>query len=214
MMKIIKEVRAVVLLLFVLLLNSSNVKAAYFFVKEGVDKCFVESVANNVVITATYDNYGLKDVKCLINIKDQQGKVLYSHDTSKIRKGKISYLSTKDGLYHICISCPSTNWFKSTAIKWSLSIEVGGSDIDPENLAKKSELSETLTILNNLKKKFNSMKLQQIYQKEMASNLYEYNKSVHNKMFYCYIVEIIILVVITVYSIIHLKNYFKAHKLM
>ncbi|EWC78055.1 hypothetical protein C923_01267 [Plasmodium falciparum UGT5.1] len=75
----------------------------------------------------------------------------------------ISYLSTKDGLYHICISCPSTNWFKSTAIKWSLSIEVGGSDIDPENLAKKSELSETLTILNNLKKKFNSMKLQQIY---------------------------------------------------
>ncbi|ETW32842.1 hypothetical protein PFTANZ_06438 [Plasmodium falciparum Tanzania (2000708)] len=80
----------------------------------------------------------------------------------------ISYLSTKDGLYHICISCPSTNWFKSTAIKWSLSIEVGGSDIDPENLAKKSELSETLTILNNLKKKFNSMKLQQIYQKQMV----------------------------------------------
>ncbi|SBS84216.1 transmembrane protein [Plasmodium ovale curtisi] len=124
------------------------------------------------------------ELKCLINIKDPSGRVVHSHDTSQVRKGKVSYLAKKDGLYNICISCPSSNWFKSTSIKWSLSIEVGGSDIDLENVAKKSEISETLTILQNLKKKFNSMKLQQIYQKQMASNLYDHNKSVHNKMFY------------------------------
>ncbi|GAB66796.1 transmembrane protein [Plasmodium cynomolgi strain B] len=213
-------------LLLLLLLRYTYVQAAYFYVKEGVDKCFVESVASNVVITSSYDNFGLKgkdassmriealELKCLINIKDQQGRVLYSHETSEISKGKVSYLTKKNGLYYICISCPSSNWFKSTAIKWSLSIEVGGSDVDIENVAKKSELSETLAVLLNLKKKFTSMKLQQIYQKQMATNLYEHNKSVHNKMFYCYILEIVILVVITVYSIVHLKNYFKAQKLM
>ncbi|EDL43960.1 transmembrane protein [Plasmodium vivax India VII] len=230
-------------LLLLLLLSYTCVQAAYFYVKEGVDKCFVESVASNVVITSSYDNFGLKgkdafahnastriealrlkkkylpffliaELKCHINIKDQQGRVVYSHDTSAISKGKVSYLTKKNGLYYICISCPSSNWFKSTAIKWSLSIEVGGSDVDIENVAKKSELSETLSILLNLKKKFTSMKLQQIYQKQMATNLYEHNKSVHNKMFYCYILEIIILVAITVYSIVHLKNYFRAQKLM
>ncbi|VUZ96363.1 transmembrane emp24 domain-containing protein, putative [Plasmodium vivax] len=201
-------------LLLLLLLSYTCVQAAYFYVKEGVDKCFVESVASNVVITSSYDNFGLKELKCHINIKDQQGRVVYSHDTSAISKGKVSYLTKKNGLYYICISCPSSNWFKSTAIKWSLSIEIGGSDVDIENVAKKSELSETLSILLNLKKKFTSMKLQQIYQKQMATNLYEHNKSVHNKMFYCYILEIIILVAITVYSIVHLKNYFRAQKLM
>ncbi|SBT36020.1 transmembrane emp24 domain-containing protein, putative [Plasmodium ovale wallikeri] len=209
-----RVVRASLFLLFTVCLKCVFVRAAYFYVKEGVEKCFVESVANNVVITSTYDNYGLTELKCLINIKDPSGRVVHSHDTSQVRKGKVSYLAKKDGLYNICISCPSSNWFKSTSIKWSLSIEVGGSDIDLENVAKKSEISETLTILQNLKKKFNSMKLQQIYQKQMASNLYDHNKSVHNKMFYCYIVEIIILVVITVYSIVHLKHYFKAQKLM
>ncbi|GAW81288.1 transmembrane emp24 domain-containing protein [Plasmodium gonderi] len=215
--------------LLLLLLNYTYVNAAYFYVKEGVEKCFVESVASNVVITSSYDNYGLKgkdvfffffcsyiltQLKCLINIKDQKGRVLYSHDTSQISKGKVSYLTKKNGMYYICISCPSSNWFKSTAIKWSLSIEVGGSDVDLENAAKKSELSETIATLVNLKKKFNSMKLQQIYQKQMATNLYEHNKSVQDKMFYCYIVEIIILVAVTIYSIVHLKNYFKAQKLM
>ncbi|CRG93038.1 transmembrane emp24 domain-containing protein, putative [Plasmodium gallinaceum] len=213
-MKGIKTSGIVFLLFFSIFLISSNVKAAYFYVKEGVDKCFVESVASNIVITSSYDNYGLKDVKCLINIKDQNGRVLYSHETSKITKGKISYLTNKDGLYYICISCPSTNWFKSTSIKWTLSIDVGGTDIDLENLAKKSELSETLSILKSLKKKFNSMKLQQGYQKHMATNLHEYNESVHKKMFYCYITEIILLILITIYSIVHLKNYFKSQKLM
>ncbi|EUD68392.1 hypothetical protein C922_01412 [Plasmodium inui San Antonio 1] len=202
-------------LYLLLLLSYTYVQAAYFYVKEGVDKCFVESVASNVVITSSYDNFGLKGKDAFAhNIKNQQGKVVYSHETSKISKGKVSYLTKKNGLYYICISCPSSNWFKSAAIKWSLSIEVGGSDMDIENVAKKSELSDTLAILLNLKKKFTSMKLQQMYQKQMATNLYEHNKSVHNKMFYCYIVEIIILVAITVYSIVHLKDYFKAQKLM
>ncbi|ANQ08531.1 Transmembrane protein [Plasmodium coatneyi] len=219
----VKGIKKSLYLLLVLLLSYTYVQAAYFYVKEGVDKCFVESAASNVIITSSYDNFGLKGkdasahkwkLKCLIVIKNQQGKVLYSHETSEISKGKVSYMTKKNGLYYICISCPSSNWFKSTSIKWSLSIEVGGSDVDIENVAKKSELSETLSILLNLKKKFTSMKLQQIYQKQMATNLYEHNKSVHNKMFYCYILEIIILVAITVYSIVHLKNYFKAQKLM
>ncbi|CRH00395.1 transmembrane emp24 domain-containing protein, putative [Plasmodium relictum] len=213
-MKVIKTGDILFFLFFFMFLNCSNVKSAYFYVNEGVDKCFVESVAGSIVITSSYDNYGLKDVKCLINIKDESGRILYSHETSKISKGKISYLTKKDGLYYICISCPSTKWFKSTSLKWSLSIEVGGSDIDLENLAKKSELSETLTVLKTLKKKFNSMKLQQGYQKQMATNLYEYNESVHKKMFYCYITEIILLILITIYSIVHLKNYFKSQKLM
>ncbi|KJP85338.1 hypothetical protein AK88_05042 [Plasmodium fragile] len=212
-------------LLLLLLFSCTYVQAAYFYVKEGLEKCFVESVASNVIITSSYDNFGLQgkdafaykasmQLKCLIIIKNQKGKVVYSHETSEISKGKVSYMTKKNGLYYICISCPSSSWFKSTAIKWSLSIEVGGSDVDIENVAKKSELSDTLSVLLNLKKKFTSMKLQQIYQKQMATNLYEHNKSVHNKMFYCYIVEIIILVAITVYSIVHLKHYFKAQKLM
>eukprot|EP00366_Plasmodium_knowlesi_P002043 XP_002259540.1 Transmembrane protein, putative [Plasmodium knowlesi strain H] len=229
----VKGIKKSLCLLVLLLLSYTYVQGAYFYVKEGMEKCFVESAASNVIITSSYDNFGLKgknafshkwrwklyegvgcELKCHIIIKNQQGKVVYSHETSEISKGKVSYMAKKNGLYYICISCPSSNWFKSTAIKWSLSIEVGGSDVDIENVAKKSELSETLAILLNLKKKFSSMKLQQIYQKQMATNLYEHNKSVHKKMFYCYILEIIILVAITVYSIVHLKNYFKAQKLM
>ncbi|SCN44651.1 transmembrane emp24 domain-containing protein, putative [Plasmodium malariae] len=209
-----KGVKGSIFVLFLLLFICFPVQAAYFFVKEGVEKCFVESVVSNVVITATYDNYGLKELKCLINFKDREGRVLNSHEASQVSKGKVSFLTKKNGLYYICISCPASNWFKSTSIKWSLSIDVGGSDIDLQNVAKKSELSETLNILLNLKKRFSSMKLEQTYQKQMATNLYEHNQAVHNQMFYFYIIEIVILVAITIYSIMHLKQYFKAQKLM
>ncbi|SBT71610.1 transmembrane emp24 domain-containing protein, putative [Plasmodium malariae] len=194
-----KGVKGSIFVLFLLLFICFPVQAAYFFVKEGVEKCFVESVVK---------------LKCLINFKDREGRVLNSHEASQVSKGKVSFLTKKNGLYYICISCPASNWFKSTSIKWSLSIDVGGSDIDLQNVAKKSELSETLNILLNLKKRFSSMKLEQTYQKQMATNLYEHNQAVHNQMFYFYIIEIVILVAITIYSIMHLKQYFKAQKLM
>lgn len=210
-----KTVKFLLLFFLVFLFHSlKNVEAAYFYVKEGAEKCFVESVAQNVVLTTAYDNFGLQDVICFINIKNNNGKTLFSHDTSKLSKGKVSYLSTYDGLYYICISCPSTNWFKSSTIKWNLSVEVGGSDIDLKNVAKKSELGETLNVLSNLKKKFKSMKFQQTYQKKLATDMYEYNETVYDKMLYCCLIEIFLLIFITIYSIIHLKHYFKSQKLM
>ncbi|WBY59493.1 transmembrane emp24 domain-containing protein [Plasmodium yoelii yoelii] len=80
-------------------------------------------------------------------------------------KGKISYMTKSSGLHYICILCPSNNWFKDSSIKWNLSIEVGGIDIDMNDTAKKSEISETLNTLKNLKKKFNSMKTHHAHQK-------------------------------------------------
>lgn len=196
-------------------LKNPEVEGAYFYVKEGVDKCFVENITTNVVLTTTYDNFDLKDVICLITIKNESGRVLYSHDTSKIRKGKMSYLSKHEGLHYICVSCPSTNWFKSNLIKWKLSVEVGGgTDIDLKNVATKSQLSQTLNILEGLQSKFTSMKYQQTYQKNLANDMYTYNELVRKKMFFCYIMEIVLLVTVTIYSIIHLKNYFKSQKLM
>ncbi|CXI83371.1 transmembrane emp24 domain-containing protein, putative [Plasmodium berghei] len=201
-------------LLFIACLNYLYVQGAYFYVKEGVEKCFVENVTKNVIIVSLYDNYGTKELKCLINVKDKNGLVLYTHDVSQMSKGKISYMAKSSGLHYICILCPSNNWFKDTSIKWNFSIEVGGADIDINNTAKKSELSATLNTLQNLKKKFNSMKSHHAHQKVIADNMHEHNKNVHKSMIYCYIIEIIILIIITGYSIMHLKNYFKANKLM
>ncbi|CAD2110416.1 transmembrane emp24 domain-containing protein, putative [Plasmodium vinckei] len=201
-------------LLLIACLNYFYVQGAYFYVKEGAEKCFVESVTKNVILVASYDNYGTKELKCLINVKDKNGHVLYTHDASQLSRGKISYMAKSSGPHYICILCPSNNWFKDTSVKWSLSIEVGGSDIDFNETAKKSELSRTSSTLQSLKRKFNSMRSHQAHQKLIADDMHEHNKNVHKNMIYCYIIEIIILIAITGYSIMHLKNYFKANKLM
>ncbi|KEG03731.1 transmembrane emp24 domain-containing protein, putative [Plasmodium vinckei vinckei] len=201
-------------LLLIACLNYFYVQGAYFYVKEGVEKCFVETVTKNVIIVASYDNYGSKELKCLINVKNKNGHVLYTHDASQMIRGKISYMAKTSGLHYICILCPSNNWFKDTSVKWTMSIEVGGSDIDFNETAKKSELSKTSSTLQSLKRKFHSMKSHQTHQKLIADNMHEHNKNVHKNMIYCYIIEIIILIAITGYSIMHLKNYFKANKLM
>ncbi|SCM23422.1 transmembrane emp24 domain-containing protein, putative [Plasmodium chabaudi adami] len=201
-------------LLLIVCLNYFYVQGAFFYVKEGTEKCFVENVAKNVIIVASYDNYGAKELKCLINVKNKKGHVLYTHDASQMSRGKISYMAKTSGAHYVCILCPSNNWFKDTSVKWKLSIEAGGIDIDLNDAAKKSELSKTISALQSLKRKFSSMKSQQAHQKLIADNMHEHNKNVHKNMIYCYIIEIIILIIITGYSIMHLKNYFKANKLM
>lgn len=84
---------------------------------------------------------------------------------SKYYLGKISYMAKSSGPHYVCILCPSNNWFKDTSVKWKLSIEAGGIDIDLNDAAKKSELSKTISALQSLKKKFSSMKSQQAHQK-------------------------------------------------
>lgn len=45
-------------------------------------------------------------------------------------EGKVTHMTTTTGEYQVCISCASSKWFNTQLLKWSLSIELGDTDIN------------------------------------------------------------------------------------
>lgn len=72
-------------------------------------------------------------VTCSIIFKDPSGRSVFSKEVLPTEpEGKVSHMTATAGEYKICISCVSSKWFNTQLLKWSVSIELGDTDINLE----------------------------------------------------------------------------------
>lgn len=73
---------------------------------------------------------GAPGVTCSIIFKDPTGRSVYSREVLPAdTEGKVAHMTASTGEYQVCISCASSKWFNTQLLKWSLSIELGDTDI-------------------------------------------------------------------------------------
>lgn len=75
----------------------------------------------------------LLGVTCSIIFKDPTGRSVYSREVLPAdTEGKVTHMTATAGEYQVCISCASSKWFSAQLLKWSISIELGDTDINIE----------------------------------------------------------------------------------
>lgn len=111
--------------------TAQKLGSPYFYLDEGSTKCFLEDVAEGVPLTVTYSNEDNPGIPCSIQFKDTSQRVVLSRSvTHEHFSGKVSYLVKQNGEHSVCVQCESTQWFASSQLKWTLSVDIGDTELN------------------------------------------------------------------------------------
>ncbi|CDJ46064.1 emp24/gp25L/p24 family domain-containing, transmembrane protein, putative [Eimeria brunetti] len=202
---------------FLLLLGLSAhfASAAYFYVQESQDKCFIESVPTGVALTASYKNHENPGVTCSIVFKDPTGVSAYSREVLPADvEGKVTHMTTTTGEYQVCISCASSKWFNTQLLKWSLSIELGDTDINIDDLAKKDHVNSVHLKLQAIARRVEAMQAENDYERVQEERFQRTSEAINSRVVWFSVLQLLLLCACTVVSIFYLVRYFHAHKII
>ncbi|CDI84830.1 emp24/gp25L/p24 family domain-containing, transmembrane protein, putative [Eimeria praecox] len=156
--------------------------AAYFYVQESQDKCFIESVPTGVALTASYKNHENPGVTCSIIFKDPTGRSAYSREVLPADvEGKVTHMTTTTGEYQVCISCASSKWFNTQLLKWSLSIELGDTDINIDDLAKKDHVNSVHLKLQAIARRVEAMQAENDYERVQEERFQRTSEAINSR---------------------------------
>ncbi|CEL93828.1 unnamed protein product [Vitrella brassicaformis CCMP3155] len=190
-------------------------RAAYFYVSEGAEKCFLENVPANQVITTTYSNPDNPGVSCSIVFKDPRGRQVFSKEVLAAEpKGKVAHLTTQNGEYKVCIKCQSSKWFSTSLLKWTFSIELGDSDINPEEVAKKDHLNTIQMSVKKLVDRAEAVSAENDYEKLQEEEFAYASEVIGSRVMWFSAAQVILTVTCTVLQIYHLTRFFQTQKII
>eukprot|EP00919_Chromeraceae_sp_WS-2016_P054008 GHVR01128206.1.p1 GENE.GHVR01128206.1~~GHVR01128206.1.p1 ORF type:complete len:205 (-),score=36.13 GHVR01128206.1:97-711(-) len=191
-----------------------GVESAYFFVSEGSEKCFIENVPVNQVMTVSYNNLENPGVACTVIFRDTSGRQVFSKEvTHPNYSGRVAYMTKESGEHKVCISCSSGRWFTTSLLKWTFSIELGDSDINPEDVAKKEHISNVEAQLRNLLKRLDSISAENDYEKLQEEEFRDMSETINIRVMWFSMLQLMLIAASTVFQVFHLTRFFQQQKL-
>ncbi|CDJ41441.1 emp24/gp25L/p24 family domain-containing, transmembrane protein, putative [Eimeria tenella] len=186
--------RAAAALVLALGYFAHSVSAAYFYVQESQDKCFIESVPTGVALTASYKNHENPGVTCSIIFKDPSGRSVYSREVLPAdAEGKVTHMTTTTGEYQVCISCASSKWFNTQLLKWSLSIELGDTDINIDDLAKKEHVNSVHLKLQAIARRLEAMQAENDYERVQEERFQRTSEAINSRVVWFSVLQLLLL---------------------
>eukprot|EP00922_Rhytidocystis_sp_ex-Travisia-forbesii_P064458 GHVS01095780.1.p1 GENE.GHVS01095780.1~~GHVS01095780.1.p1 ORF type:complete len:221 (-),score=42.72 GHVS01095780.1:81-716(-) len=202
-------------LLLSLLLPSSVRTAAFFYVTEGTDKCFLEHVPQGLAMTVAYHNPDNHGVTCAIIFKDPHGQQVFKREVlSTSPKGKVTHLTTVAGDHRVCVSCPASKWISTEQLKWSLSIELGDTDFDLAQVAKKDDVGVVEAKVHRLLSLVDTISAENDHERTQQEEFKYTSETVNARVLWFAVGHIIVLSVTTLFSVFHLTRFFRTQKLI
>lgn len=192
------------------------VEAAYFYVHEGQDKCFVESVPVGVPLTVSYRNTDNPGVPCNIIYKDPQNRPVYSREVPPAEtEGKVSYMTTTTGEYKVCISCSAgTRWLGTNLLRWSVSIELGDTDINLEDLAKREQVDSLQLKMQAIAGRLEAMQKENDYERAQEERHQKTCEDTNSRIVWFSVLQLLLLCGTTHISVFYLLRYFQSQKVI
>eukprot|EP01071_Lankesteria_metandrocarpae_P012576 Lankesteria_metandrocarpae@DN604_c0_g1_i1.p1 len=195
--------------------SEKQVEPAYFYISEGEDKCFGINAPLSVPITAAYHNRDNQGVQCTIYYKDPQHHVVFSRQVGHSSpKGKVSFLTKQEGDHFVCISCPTSQWFAISKIKWSLSVELADPDTTLSEGARKDDMDDLEDSLDTILRRLDIHSAENAHQRVQEDHFHQTSESASFRFLLFAVVKIVVLVLCTLFSVYHLTRFFRSQKLL
>lgn len=205
----------IVALCVIFVCNAPMSKAAFFYVHEAQEKCFLENVPTGVAVTATYENTENPGVSCSLIFKDPNGRHVYTKEVlPQDGKGKVTYLSKAHGEHKVCIYCPSSRWFSTLVLKWTISIEIGDTDMNLDDVAKKEHISGVETRLMALMSRVNAILAENSYEKDQEDSFERTSQAINSRVLWLAVTRILLVCCTTLFTVFHLTRFFQSQKLL
>jgi hypothetical protein len=208
---------------FCILIYFNSVLSVFFHIAEGEEKCFLEDVPADVLISAKYRlqlfDPNQKDfvesplgLGVHVTVRDPEGQHLLSRVYSA--EGHVTFTSTIAGEHQLCMrSNTSAGWFgRSSMFRLHLTLEMGEAGESGEKT--KEKLGELDYRLRELLDKVQMISKEQDYQRSREERFRATSESTNRRVIFWAFTQTLLLVAIGLLQIRHLKNFFVAKKLV
>eukprot|EP01017_Pseudomicrothorax_dubius_P046887 TRINITY_DN8324_c0_g5_i1.p1 TRINITY_DN8324_c0_g5~~TRINITY_DN8324_c0_g5_i1.p1 ORF type:complete len:210 (+),score=73.81 TRINITY_DN8324_c0_g5_i1:146-775(+) len=208
--------KVIALLVFVAAI-ATRTAALYFYINEGKEKCFLDEVSKGQVVILHYEllenaqRHGHdKGVKLIAY--DPDNNEIYSRNTQG--KGKGTFTAQESGNYRICVSAPSTSWVKSNRLTYSLKINIGESDTDINELAKKEHLTSLQIAAKQIIEGTQEFISMQETNRAEEDRLAEENERVNDRIVFATVFQTILILASGLFQIFSLRRFFIEKKMV
>eukprot|EP01112_Ceratiomyxa_fruticulosa_P014173 TRINITY_DN403_c0_g2_i9.p1 TRINITY_DN403_c0_g2~~TRINITY_DN403_c0_g2_i9.p1 ORF type:complete len:217 (-),score=44.77 TRINITY_DN403_c0_g2_i9:142-792(-) len=196
--------------------------ASYFEISGGIQKCFLEEVPKDTLITGKYKVEDLNEV-ANINANSRLGltvKVLDPEfnmimDRSYPPEGRFAFTTQSGGEHQICVSTNASRWFGPTVkARIHLDIASGVAAVDYEEIAKQEHLGILEVAVRRLNDRVAAIRKEQSYQRGREVSFRNTSESTNARVMWWSALQVVVLLASGVFQMRHLKSFFKAKKLV
>ncbi|UKJ87942.2 hypothetical protein MACJ_000384 [Theileria orientalis] len=206
--------------ILVFILFHKGVHSLFFLVQQGGERCFFEHVPEKALLSVSYELISDEGKDCVLSISDNQRKVLKNLRLDEnLAHKRLSFVSNRTDDYTICVHCPGRAWYMNQSCKISLNFEIADLGADPvdslqydvnyETTAKKKQVEDLTSHLNHFIASANVIQEYQISENRNSTKLYEVYKSMNNWILVFYVIEVLIVILTSLFSIYHITRFFK-----
>lgn len=188
-----------------------------FHIEGGQTKCFMEMVPPNTNIHAAYRTKGvgseyIAGVGLMVWVVGPKGQTLHK-EAAALPSGVMKYRTTEGGEFKICVKTNTTKWFTASDVYHvRMDVRSGVQATDYADIAKKEQLSALEVSVRVAADRINNVHKEQLYQKQREEAFRDVTHSTTNRIFFMAFVQIVVLVICTVWEATALQAFFKKKK--
>jgi len=199
----------------------------YFVLEEGQNRCFLEEVPKDTLVLGKYrtEEWVAQQAGTVptpitkqraaikVIVTDPEGNLFLQREMNP--EGRFAFTSQLGGEHKICFQTNTSRWFGTKQkIKFHLDVEKGESATDYEEIAKQEHLSAIEVSARKLIDRVRDIRSEQDYQRKREVTFRNTSESTNSRVTWWSVIQTLILVSTGLWQITHLKNFFKAKKLV
>mmetsp|Transcript_5511 Transcript_5511/g.11291 ORF Transcript_5511/g.11291 Transcript_5511/m.11291 type:complete len:231 (-) Transcript_5511:100-792(-) len=204
-----------------------GVRAAYFFVEEGSERCFQQEVLENQILRVIYnmnDKEVLPLAECRILVKSPAEEVVKDHALVDGNTGALALLPKATGTHSICVHCAAQgssilDFGRGRKLRWSIAFDVLGASSmgllpDPKNAASLSLLKGTQAQVDLILERINAISTENDYEHSFEAKFVKTSEAVNMDVAAFKFLQILLITGVAAFQIHNLAKFLQRNKFL
>ncbi|XP_076806246.1 transmembrane emp24 domain-containing protein 4-like [Clavelina lepadiformis] len=188
-------------------------------------KCFIEDIPEDIMVLATYrmqtwdekDNVFIPcspEIGMRVHVIDPNGQTIVARNFGS--NDSFTFTTYASGEQQICLSSNTSDWSRSSAnmIRVFLDLKIGEHVTDYKEMAEKEKVSNLEVRIQELIDQLINIQQEQEYHRYRENIFRILNEQTNSSMFWWFLAQLITLFISGIWQMSHLKEFFKAKKLV
>jgi hypothetical protein len=198
----------------------------FFYLNEGVRKCFLEEVPKDTLVLVRFKSAKLgqatpppeapkeeDQVGIKLTVHDPADSIVYQRNLPL--EGRYAFTAQAGGEHKICLQTSTSRWFgQGFQLQIELDIETGVGATDYDEIARLESLSAMELEVRRLNDAVHEIIAEQIYQKKRETAFRNTSESTNSIVMWWSIGQTVLLLASAFWQIRHLKNFFHQKKVV
>jgi len=182
--------------------------AVQFDISPGAEFCLWEKVGHNALVTGEYNLAYSGVTRCYMKVADPDDEIIWTNEDAST--GTLAFTSGEAGLYKVCFLDMGRQGIAANPQqrrRVTFEIKSGAAALDYDEVAKKEHLEPLALELRKLEDLVKSVNQDFQYLRNRERNMRDTNESTNSRVAWFSAISVAILVGMSAWQIVHLKNF-------